>query len=149
MSERPIESQVTLPPWAEVSPKRLAHISRVTALLESWAAAMKLPEDEAIDAPEVPAADGPRPFVREKSILQREAITDNVALERGAYGILAVLAGVPIGYAIARRQFRGRTLLALSCLALAKLATISLPFFLKYIVSHPAVPCAVPGMARA
>ena len=47
MSERPIESQVTLPPWAEVSPKRLAHIRRVTALLESWAASMKLPEDEA------------------------------------------------------------------------------------------------------
>jgi HD superfamily phosphohydrolase YqeK len=41
------ETQVTLPPWAAVSAKRLAHIRRVTALLESWAAAMKLPEDEA------------------------------------------------------------------------------------------------------
>ncbi len=31
-------------------------------------------------------------------------------------------------------EFRGRVLLAFVCLALAKLATISLPFFLKYIV---------------
>ncbi|MDC0598920.1 metal ABC transporter permease, partial [Gammaproteobacteria bacterium] len=31
-------------------------------------------------------------------------------------------------------EFRYRTFLAFCCLALAKLASISLPFFLKYIV---------------
>jgi hypothetical protein len=53
-----------------------------------------LPADEALDAPEVPAADGTRPFQREKEILQREAITDNVALERGAYLVLAGIAAL-------------------------------------------------------
>ena len=38
-------------------------------------------------------------------------ITLRTLLISGAATILAVLAGVPIGYAIARRQFRGRTLL--------------------------------------
>lgn len=38
---------VTLPEWAQVSPKRRAHIERVVALLERWAAEMKLPDDEA------------------------------------------------------------------------------------------------------
>jgi hypothetical protein len=51
-----------------------------------------LPADEAIDEGEVPAVDGTRPFQREKSILQREAETDNVALERLAYAALAVVA---------------------------------------------------------
>jgi hypothetical protein len=51
-----------------------------------------LPADEALDAAEVPAIDGPRSFQREKAILQREAITDNVALERAAYAALAGLA---------------------------------------------------------
>ncbi len=51
-----------------------------------------LPADDALDAAEVPAEDGPRPFQREKAILQREAITDNVALERAAYAALAGLA---------------------------------------------------------
>ena len=36
-----------LPEWAIVSDKRRAHIGRVVALLESWATAMQLPEDEA------------------------------------------------------------------------------------------------------
>jgi 2-amino-4-hydroxy-6-hydroxymethyldihydropteridine diphosphokinase len=38
---------IDLPPWAEVGERRRAHIARVTALLESWAAAMALPPDEA------------------------------------------------------------------------------------------------------
>jgi len=38
---------VKLPAWAQVSPKRLQHIERVVALLESWATEMRLPEDEA------------------------------------------------------------------------------------------------------
>ncbi len=51
-----------------------------------------LPADSALDAREVAASDGPRSFQREKAILQREAKTDNVALERLAYGALAALA---------------------------------------------------------
>lgn len=39
--------KVTLPEWAMVSDKRRAHIDRVVKLLEGWAAAMELPEDEA------------------------------------------------------------------------------------------------------
>jgi hypothetical protein len=53
-----------------------------------------LPADQALKAKEVPAVDGSRPFQREKSILQREATTDNVQLERGAYVVLALLAGI-------------------------------------------------------
>ena len=40
-------SAVTLPPWAQVSSKRLAHIERVVAMLDRWATAMELPADEA------------------------------------------------------------------------------------------------------
>jgi predicted HD superfamily hydrolase involved in NAD metabolism len=40
-----IESE--LPPWSQVSAKRLAHIARVTALLDDWARALKLPAAEA------------------------------------------------------------------------------------------------------
>jgi HD superfamily phosphohydrolase YqeK len=36
-----------LPAWSEVSPKRLSHIERVTALLDAWAVAMHVPPDEA------------------------------------------------------------------------------------------------------
>jgi 2-amino-4-hydroxy-6-hydroxymethyldihydropteridine diphosphokinase len=36
-----------LPPWAEVGERRRAHIARVTALLDEWAQAMRLPPDEA------------------------------------------------------------------------------------------------------
>lgn len=39
--------ELQLPAWAQVSEKRRAHIGRVVAVLEGWAAAMKLPEDEA------------------------------------------------------------------------------------------------------
>ena len=38
-----------LPPWAQVSEKRLAHIGRVTALLEQWAEGMRVPPDEAAE----------------------------------------------------------------------------------------------------
>lgn len=38
---------LALPSWARVSEKRLAHIARVTALLDEWAAALGLPEAEA------------------------------------------------------------------------------------------------------
>ena len=36
-----------LPVWAKVSDKRLAHITRVTALLDRWAEELRLPTDEA------------------------------------------------------------------------------------------------------
>lgn len=36
-----------LPPWAQVSDKRLAHIERVTALLDEWARGLKLSAKEA------------------------------------------------------------------------------------------------------
>lgn len=37
---------VGLPEWARVHGKRLAHIERVTALLDSWSAALSLKDDE-------------------------------------------------------------------------------------------------------
>jgi HD superfamily phosphohydrolase YqeK len=36
-----------LPPWSRVSAKRVAHIGRVTALLDEWARALALPAGEA------------------------------------------------------------------------------------------------------
>ena len=38
---------VVMPSWACVSDKRLAHIERVTALLDDWARRLSLPEEEA------------------------------------------------------------------------------------------------------
>jgi len=37
---------VSLPPWAVVTPERRAHIERVVALLDSWAAARRAPNAE-------------------------------------------------------------------------------------------------------
>jgi HD superfamily phosphohydrolase YqeK len=39
--------ELTLPHWARVSDKRRAHIVRVTALLDGWATALRLPAAEA------------------------------------------------------------------------------------------------------
>ena len=39
-------SQFQLPSWAQVTGKRLAHIARVTALLETWAEEMQLEDGE-------------------------------------------------------------------------------------------------------
>jgi 2-amino-4-hydroxy-6-hydroxymethyldihydropteridine diphosphokinase len=41
------ETVVALPSWARVSERRLAHITRVTTLLDRWAADLRLPPDEA------------------------------------------------------------------------------------------------------
>lgn len=46
MRDEPLTASVALPSWAQVSSKRRAHIGRVVALLERWAAAIGLPEDE-------------------------------------------------------------------------------------------------------
>ena len=51
-----------------------------------------LPEDTAIPAEGVPAEDGVQNFVADKRVLQREARTDNVNLERAAYVLLALVA---------------------------------------------------------
>lgn len=40
-------TRIELPAWAQVGPKRREHIERVVALLDEWAAKMKLPADEA------------------------------------------------------------------------------------------------------
>jgi HD superfamily phosphohydrolase YqeK len=40
-------TKVVMPEWAQVSDKRLAHIERVTALLDDWAERLHLPDDEA------------------------------------------------------------------------------------------------------
>jgi len=37
---------VSLPPWAQVSPQRQAHIERVVVLLDEWAKAMDVPARE-------------------------------------------------------------------------------------------------------
>ena len=51
-----------------------------------------LPEDNAIPADAVPAIASTRTFAPDKRILQREARTDNVNLERAAYAVLAAIA---------------------------------------------------------
>lgn len=38
---------IEMPPWARVTERRLAHITRVTELLDQWAEALRLPDDEA------------------------------------------------------------------------------------------------------
>jgi 2-amino-4-hydroxy-6-hydroxymethyldihydropteridine diphosphokinase len=43
---RTMDASPSLPPWARVRPKRLAHIERVAALLGGWASALALPEVE-------------------------------------------------------------------------------------------------------
>ena len=46
MSGAASTSPLDLPPWAAVTPRRREHIARVTALLERWAAELRLPDDE-------------------------------------------------------------------------------------------------------
>jgi HD superfamily phosphohydrolase YqeK len=41
------EVVLELPAWARVTPRRRAHIERVTRLLDTWARALRLPPDEA------------------------------------------------------------------------------------------------------
>jgi 2-amino-4-hydroxy-6-hydroxymethyldihydropteridine diphosphokinase len=41
-----LATPIVLPTWAQVSDKRRSHIARVVALLEHWASAMGLPQDE-------------------------------------------------------------------------------------------------------
>ncbi len=66
-----------------------------------------LPDDAAIPAPAVPAVDSLRPFVADKHILQREAKTDSVMLERAAYAVLGLLAAawmVVLAWGLARLE---------------------------------------------
>jgi hypothetical protein len=71
------------------SAKTLVRLHRGTSL---QSLPIYLPEDEAIPAPAQPAEDGRRDFVADKRVLQREARTDNVGLERVAYAVLAAIA---------------------------------------------------------
>lgn len=41
-----MSDEIDLPPWAIVSDKRRAHIARVTALIDQWAAALRLSDAE-------------------------------------------------------------------------------------------------------
>jgi hypothetical protein len=66
-----------------------------------------LPADPAIPADAVLADDGSRTFQADKRILQREARTDNVNLERAAYVALALVAALwmaVISWALARLE---------------------------------------------
>ena len=47
MSAAVSTSALALPAWAAVTPRRMEHIARVTALLEQWAAELQLPAAEA------------------------------------------------------------------------------------------------------
>lgn len=44
--DRTEDRAVVLPAWAQVSEKRRGHIARVTALLDDWARALAVPDDE-------------------------------------------------------------------------------------------------------
>ena len=46
-AKQSVPTTLDMPAWAQVKPKRLQHIERVVALLEEWAAKLKLPADEA------------------------------------------------------------------------------------------------------
>jgi hypothetical protein len=61
-------------------------------------APLYMPADAAIPAPAVHAASGvTRAFVRDKKILQREAVGGSVGLQRAAYALLAVIAIAWVG----------------------------------------------------
>jgi HD superfamily phosphohydrolase YqeK len=68
MSVTPATS-IILPSWAQVSNKRRAHVERVVALLDRWAVAMELPDDEtsrwrAAGALHDALRDAPEPMLR-------------------------------------------------------------------------------------
>lgn len=44
----PSDPPPALPSWAEVSPRRRAHVERVAATIESWAVALRLPPAERV-----------------------------------------------------------------------------------------------------
>lgn len=57
-------------------------------------APVSMPADEALGLEALPAEDGTVAFSADKQNLQREARTDRVGLERAAYVVIAVLAGI-------------------------------------------------------
>lgn len=83
-------------------------------------------------------------FIQVNYALDDRAAADRIlplAAERG----IAVLVNLPLGRGRLFREVRNRPLpdwaIELDCRSWAQ-------FFLKYIVSHPAVTCAIPGTAR-
>lgn len=87
--------------------KSLLRLHRDDSLL---ALPLYLPEDPAIPAAEVPARDGiERSFVVDKEIVQREAITSGIWLQRSAYSVLVaigVLWIATLAWALARLSGR-------------------------------------------
>jgi len=75
--------------------------------------ALYLPADPAIPAPAVDAIPTlTRAFVRDKKVLQREAIGGSVALQRGAYAVLGLLAALwiaSLAWGLRRLAGTGRT----------------------------------------
>ena len=71
-------------------------ILRLHAGDEMMGVPLYLPADPELDAAEValPSPGEARPFEREKSILQREARTDNASMERAAYAALVLVAAL-------------------------------------------------------
>jgi hypothetical protein len=67
---------------------------RLQTKTDMVSAAVYMPADEALGLEADPARDGRVDFLADKQNLQREARTDRVALERAAYVVIALLAGV-------------------------------------------------------
>jgi hypothetical protein len=67
---------------------------RLQTRTDMVSAAVYMPADEALGLEADPAGDGEIAFLADKQNLQREARTDRVALERAAYVVIALLAGV-------------------------------------------------------
>jgi len=67
---------------------------RLQTTTDMVSAPVYMPADEALGLAEQPAEDGRVALVADKRNLQREARTDRVALERAAYVVIALLAGV-------------------------------------------------------
>ena len=67
---------------------------RLQTKTDMVSAAVYMPADEALGLEADPAQDGEIAFLADKQNLQREARTDRVALERAAYVVIALLAGI-------------------------------------------------------
>jgi hypothetical protein len=85
---------------------------RLQTKTDMVSAAVYMPADEALGLEADPAGDGEIAFLADKQNLQREARTDRVALERAAYVVIALLAGVwmiALSWGLARLDPAGGT----------------------------------------
>ncbi len=83
--------RTTSPVPVSGSAKTMIRLQTRTAMVS---APVYMPADEALGLEAQPAETGPVAFSADKQNLQREARTDRVALERAAYVVIALLAGV-------------------------------------------------------